>query len=99
MEHQHQQYTCPMHPEIIQDKPGNCPKCGMSLVPVLSKPDQSSFHHKPGEHIHTMEDSHRTYNEKLHEELIHGTGSFMKYTCPMHPQIIQDDPGKCPLWV
>ncbi len=27
-------YTCPMHPEIIQDYPGNCPKCGMSLEPV-----------------------------------------------------------------
>lgn len=30
-------YTCPMHPEIIQDKPGSCPKCGMALeaVPVV----------------------------------------------------------------
>jgi hypothetical protein len=26
------QYTCPMHPEVISDKPGNCPKCGMALV-------------------------------------------------------------------
>jgi len=26
------QYTCPMHPEVITDKPGNCPKCGMALV-------------------------------------------------------------------
>jgi len=26
------QYTCPMHPEIVQDKPGTCPKCGMKLV-------------------------------------------------------------------
>src|SRR5271156_2824879 len=25
------QYTCPMHPEIRQDHPGNCPKCGMTL--------------------------------------------------------------------
>ncbi|MFH1061869.1 MAG: heavy metal translocating P-type ATPase [Candidatus Omnitrophota bacterium] len=25
------QYTCPMHPEIIQDIPGDCPKCGMAL--------------------------------------------------------------------
>jgi CopA family copper-resistance protein len=25
-------YTCPMHPEIHADKPGNCPKCGMKLV-------------------------------------------------------------------
>jgi len=26
------QYTCQMHPEIVSDKPGRCPKCGMSLV-------------------------------------------------------------------
>ncbi|WP_241558289.1 copper-transporting P-type ATPase [Mariniphaga sediminis] len=26
-------YTCPMHPEIVQDHPGSCPKCGMDLVP------------------------------------------------------------------
>src|ERR1019366_8433287 len=27
------QYTCPMHPDIIRDAPGRCPKCGMQLVP------------------------------------------------------------------
>ena len=26
-------YTCPMHPEVQQDRPGKCPKCGMNLVP------------------------------------------------------------------
>jgi Cu+-exporting ATPase len=26
-------YTCPMHPEVVQDKPGACPKCGMALEP------------------------------------------------------------------
>ena len=26
-------YTCPMHPEVTSDKPGNCSKCGMALVP------------------------------------------------------------------
>ncbi len=25
-------YTCPMHPDVISDKPGKCPKCGMELV-------------------------------------------------------------------
>lgn len=25
-------YTCPMHPEVTSDKPGKCPKCGMTLV-------------------------------------------------------------------
>ena len=28
-------YTCPMHSEIRQDKPGDCPKCGMHLEPVI----------------------------------------------------------------
>ena len=27
-------YTCPMHPEVRQDHPGSCPKCGMALEPV-----------------------------------------------------------------
>lgn len=26
------QYTCTMHPEVVQDQPGKCPKCGMELV-------------------------------------------------------------------
>jgi Cu+-exporting ATPase len=28
-------YTCPMHPEIRQDHPGTCPKCGMTLEPLI----------------------------------------------------------------
>jgi heavy metal translocating P-type ATPase len=34
-----QQFTCPMHPEVIKNKQGSCPKCGMDLVPV--KVDES----------------------------------------------------------
>ena len=26
-------YTCPMHPDVVRDVPGTCPKCGMKLVP------------------------------------------------------------------
>jgi P-type Cu+ transporter len=29
-------YTCPMHPEIVRDAPGSCPKCGMSLIPIVA---------------------------------------------------------------
>lgn len=32
-------YTCPMHPEIRQDHPGHCPKCGMSLEPLMPSMD------------------------------------------------------------
>jgi Cu+-exporting ATPase len=28
------QFTCPMHPEVVGDRPGSCPKCGMALEPV-----------------------------------------------------------------
>lgn len=34
-------YTCPMHPQIIQDKPGTCPICGMDLVPVTAGGDKT----------------------------------------------------------
>src|SRR5690348_15473622 len=27
-------YTCGMHPQVIQDHPGNCPICGMKLTPI-----------------------------------------------------------------
>ncbi|MCE5318247.1 MAG: heavy metal translocating P-type ATPase [Parachlamydia sp.] len=39
------EYTCPMHPEIVQDHPGNCPICGMALEPknVETKADDSEY--------------------------------------------------------
>jgi len=33
-------YTCPMHPEIRQDHPGSCPKCGMTLEAVIPELDE-----------------------------------------------------------
>lgn len=33
----HKMYTCPMDPDVIKDQPGNCPKCGMTLVPMVQE--------------------------------------------------------------
>src|SRR5882724_9595733 len=41
--HSFQKYTCPMHPQIVQDGPGKCPICGMTLVP-LHKSETHSGH-------------------------------------------------------
>jgi len=40
------EYTCPMHPEVLQIGPGDCPKCGMALEPVeasLDEEDNSEY--------------------------------------------------------
>ena len=34
-------YTCPMHPEVLSDTPGSCPKCGMTLEPSVPRPAAS----------------------------------------------------------
>ena len=35
-------YTCPMHPEVIKDHPGSCPKCGMALEAVTSSGEEKN---------------------------------------------------------
>ena len=56
----HQQYTCPMHPEVIKDAPGKCPKCGMDLIPVKEKGN--------GDHGHYAEASPKdAHSPKGHE--------------------------------
>jgi len=34
-------WTCPMHPEVRQDRPGTCPKCGMALEPEVPTADDA----------------------------------------------------------
>ena len=43
----HVQYHCPMHPNFISDKPGNCPICGMKLVPTDEKPGTAAHDNHP----------------------------------------------------
>ena len=35
------EYTCPMHPEIVQQGPGSCPKCGMDLEPMAASAEDA----------------------------------------------------------
>ena len=45
MESKEAVYTCPMHPEVKQDKPGSCPKCAMTLQPVVEQVKEKSVEH------------------------------------------------------
>src|SRR4029450_4032920 len=41
-------YVCPMHPEVVSDQPGRCPKCGMKLLAATSVPEPSAGHDRAG---------------------------------------------------
>lgn len=42
------QYTCSMHPEVVSDQPGKCPKCGMELVEKEEEKNEASGHNMEG---------------------------------------------------
>ncbi|HEY2626196.1 MAG TPA: heavy metal-binding domain-containing protein [Candidatus Udaeobacter sp.] len=73
-----QKYTCTMHPEVIMDHPGNCPKCGMKLVPLNEqklKPHAKIDNHSINA---TMKhDGHdREHDQGMHDR--HGTQMSMQ---------------------
>jgi hypothetical protein len=83
-------YTCPMHAEVVDDKPGKCPICSMTLEPIrlalvwscsvhtdLSKPE-------PGQ------------CPRCGRDLIRVTKA-VSFTCRVHPKVNALDPGKCPI--
>lgn len=63
-----------MHPQVIKDEPGNCPLCGMALIP-LGKPSASHSHTSKNEHSghHHNDDSKEVFDK--HEG--HHTGDFL----------------------
>ncbi len=95
-------YTCDMHPEIIKDKPGNCPICGMHLVPVKAeKKDTKKIQYTCEMHPEVIKDKPGSCpvcgmhlvpvkTEKKDTKKI-------QYTCEMHPEVIKDKPGSCPI--
>src|SRR5450756_556101 len=94
-------YTCPMHPDVCQAGPGTCPKCGMTIEPVMPS---------------TPEPSKTEWTCPMHPDVCQaGPGACLKcgmtlepvmpstpesskteWTCPMHPEIVRDGPGSCP---
>ena len=75
-------YTCPMpeHASVHEDKPGKCPICAMTLIPVMAPPGAAA-------NSATANTNSASNTQPANKQL---------YTCPMHPDVISDKPGKCP---
>ncbi len=82
-------FVCPMHPEVRQDEPGNCPKCGMHLGPESELEVHSAHDHHDHHAGAAPADGRYDLVPRGHDGPI--------YTCPMHPQVRQPDPGACPI--
>lgn len=81
-------YTCPMHPEVKSDEPGQCPECNMNLVPMNDMEGGEHDGHMPGGKEGKMEGAHKDHDmaKMADKSLFH---------CPMHPTFTSDGPGEC----
>jgi FtsP/CotA-like multicopper oxidase with cupredoxin domain len=83
-------YACPMHPDVVQDEAGRCPRCGMTLlakaVPITyacpMHPDV--VQDEPGRCA------------RCGMKLLAVPASSTTYVCPMHPDVVSEEPGRCP---
>lgn len=81
-------YVCPMHDDVTSDAPGQCPKCGMKLMPQPAPAKSYACPMHP-EVVSTEQGHCPKCGMKLMPVAI-------AYTCPMHPDVISDVPGHCP---
>ena len=83
-------WTCPMHPEVVDDRSGACPICRMPLTPVRLELVWSCQLHldvtepQPG--------ACRTCGRKLVKII-----KALSFTCPSHARVNEINPGKCPI--
>lgn len=94
-----EQYTCPMHPEVRSDKETKCPECGMKLV----KEDfYEVYRCGMKECPHVKAKAGKCCGKDLQKTLMSKDEYYQfaqlqdEYFCPMHPEEISGEAGKCP---
>ncbi|SFI23498.1 copper-transporting P-type ATPase [Modicisalibacter xianhensis] len=90
------QYTCPMHPDIVTNQPGDCPRCGMHLVPMGSSDSSTEPNHGHSQGHHIGQGLAMPVSSGKYDNVPDGYPGAV-YTCPMHPEVRQTRPGACPL--
>jgi Cu(I)/Ag(I) efflux system membrane fusion protein len=83
---QGQKFICPMHPQILTDHRGECPICGMDLVPAGTSATPSAARAAA---------PHAAGNMAMPPAAM--VAGPPEYTCPMHPEVVTTDPKlRCP---
>jgi len=89
-------YVCPMHPEVVSDKPGTCPLCNMNLEKKMK--DQSAG--QPAQEAPTPS-APLALPTATPEDAAMFRASLEPgeeyYECSMHAEVVSDKPGECPL--
>ncbi|MDB5890059.1 MAG: copper-translocating P-type ATPase [Polaromonas sp.] len=88
---EHVEYTCPMHPEVLQARPGQCPKCRMNLEPAGAASRHTAHAPHQCAQLHTVQ-----LGTSVSPAPAKGSKGE-EYTCPMHPEVRQMGPGSCPI--
>ncbi len=84
-------YTCSMHPEVVSDKPGDCPLCNMKLEKKQKGETGVAVASSSAVVLPT------TKQEDADAYLASLADGSEYYTCSMHPEVVSDKPGDCPL--
>jgi membrane fusion protein, copper/silver efflux system len=105
------EYRCPMHPEVVSTRPGDCPVCGMKLVAKQhASAAKEPTHATQALYVCPMDpevtSDHPGKCPKCGMELVakqppapakEGEGVHRAvYTCPMDPEVTSNQPGTCP---
>lgn len=104
-----QMHACPMHPEVCQSSPGNCPRCDTTLEPVAPPSPQAVEYicpmhpevvaSKPGScpkcGMTLMPRTAPSDGHSGHGDMTPASQA-VEYTCPMHSEIVRSEPGSCP---
>lgn len=83
-------WSCPMHPDVVSEEFGRCPICGMDLEKRAGSPEK-------------LHKAHSGHEKQDHQSMDHGTeehrddAAGTRYVCPMHPDVVEPEPGRCPI--
>lgn len=70
-------YVCPMHPEVVREEPGQCPRCGMDLVPREAAAGEHGEGDGERDHEEAPSGEHGHAEHGAHDDMDHGGMGFM----------------------